>query len=65
MAHALGTRFHGAANFPSPYSIIRNTLETLASIWGFFISMRFPCHDWYLLPALETVYYGIGAWLEA
>jgi hypothetical protein len=31
---------------------------------GFFIAMRFPYHDWYLLPALETVYYGIGAWLE-
>jgi hypothetical protein len=26
--------------------------------------MRFPYSDWYLLPALETVYYVLGAHFE-
>ncbi len=36
----------------------------LLSIWGFFLVMRFPHDDWYLLPALETVYYVLGAHFE-
>jgi methylene-fatty-acyl-phospholipid synthase len=49
-----------------PFSLFDHPqyVGALASIWGFFVAMRFPYHDWYLLPALETVYYGIGAWLE-
>ena len=34
------------------------------SIWGFFLVMRFPHADWFMLPALETVYYVLGARLE-
>jgi len=26
--------------------------------------MRFPHDDWYILPALETVYYVLGAYFE-
>jgi methylene-fatty-acyl-phospholipid synthase len=50
-----------------PFSLLDHPqyVGTLASIWGFFIVMRFPSHDWYLLPALETIYYSIGAWLES
>ncbi|MBV8452389.1 MAG: hypothetical protein JOZ29_08970 [Deltaproteobacteria bacterium] len=50
-----------------PFSLFNHPqyIGAVASIWGFFIAMRFPYHDWYLLPALETVYYGMGAWLEA
>ena len=49
-----------------PFSLFDHPqyVGALASIWGFFIAVRFPYHDWYLLPALETVYYVIGAWLE-
>ena len=36
----------------------------LLSIWGFFIVMRFPHDDWYLIPLLETVYYAVGAYFE-
>ena len=36
----------------------------LLSIWGFFLVMRFPHDDWYILPALETVYYVLGAYFE-
>jgi len=35
------------------------------SIWGFFLAMRYPFSDWYLLPALETVYFSLGAQLES
>ena len=34
------------------------------SIWGFFLIMRFPHGDWFVLPALETVYYALGAYYE-
>lgn len=34
------------------------------SIWAFFAAMRFPHPDWYLLPAVETVYYAGAAMLE-
>jgi hypothetical protein len=39
-------------------------LGSVLTIWGFFLLTRFPHDDWYLLPALETVYYAIGAHLE-
>jgi hypothetical protein len=26
--------------------------------------MRFPQEDWYILPALETLYYALGAYWE-
>ena len=31
---------------------------------GFFVAMRCPREDWYLLPTLETFYYVAGACLE-
>lgn len=37
---------------------------TVLTIWGFFVLMRFPAHDWLFVPALETTYYAIGAWFE-
>lgn len=37
---------------------------SVLTIWGFFLVARFPHDDWYLLPALETVYYAIGAHVE-
>lgn len=36
----------------------------LLSIWGFFMVMRFPADDWYVLPVIETVYYALGAHYE-
>ncbi len=49
-----------------PFSCIKHPqyLGALLSIWGFFLMMRFPYDDWYLLPAIESVYYGLGAYLE-
>lgn len=34
------------------------------SIWGFFLTTRFPHDDWYILPVLQTSYYLAGAYLE-
>jgi hypothetical protein len=31
---------------------------------GFFLLMRFPHDDWYLLPIVETVYDALGAYCE-
>lgn len=49
-----------------PFSLFNHPqyVGTVTSIWGFFIISRFPCSDWYLLPMVETLYYGVGAWLE-
>lgn len=49
-----------------PFSIVSHPqyVGTVLSIWGLFLIMRFPHDDWYLLPALETVYYGLGARFE-
>jgi phosphatidyl-N-methylethanolamine N-methyltransferase len=49
-----------------PFSIVSHPqyVGTVLSIWGLFLIMRFPHPDWYLLPALETVYYGLGARFE-
>jgi methylene-fatty-acyl-phospholipid synthase len=49
-----------------PFSLFKHPqyAGTLLSIWGFFLVMRFPHDDWYLLPILETVYYSLGAYFE-
>jgi hypothetical protein len=49
-----------------PFSLLKHPqyVGSVCSIWGFFLIMRFPHHDWYMLPALETVYYMLGASLE-
>ena len=49
-----------------PFSILKHPqyVGALLSIWGFFLVMRFPHDDWFLLPALETLYYTVGMRLE-
>ena len=49
-----------------PFALLKHPqyVGTLLSIWGFFLAMRFPHGDWYLLPTLETVYYVLGAYFE-
>jgi len=49
-----------------PFSVFTHPqyVGALLSIWGLFLVMRFPHADWYQLPAIETVYYGLGAHLE-
>ena len=49
-----------------PFSLCKHPqyAGTLLSIWGFFLVMRFPHEDWYLLPVLESIYYTLGAYFE-
>jgi len=49
-----------------PFSLLKHPqyVGTLVSIWGFFLAMRFPYEDWFMLPTLETVYYAVAARLE-
>jgi phosphatidyl-N-methylethanolamine N-methyltransferase len=49
-----------------PFSVLSHPqyVGTVLSIWGFFLAARFPGDDWFVLPALETVYYVVGARLE-
>lgn len=49
-----------------PFSVLRHPqyVGTVLTIWGFFLIMRFPNGDWFLLPALETLYYAAGSYLE-
>jgi phosphatidyl-N-methylethanolamine N-methyltransferase len=55
-----------AWNTAFPLSVLRHPqyVGAVLSIWGFFIAMRFPRPDWYLLPCLETIYYFLGAHFE-
>jgi methylene-fatty-acyl-phospholipid synthase len=50
-----------------PFSVLRHPqyTGTVLSIWGLFVATRFPEVDWFVLPALETVYYAIGSRLES
>jgi methylene-fatty-acyl-phospholipid synthase len=49
-----------------PFSLLKHPqyVGALLSIWGFFLAMRFPHDDWYLLPTVETAYYVLGAHFE-
>jgi protein-S-isoprenylcysteine O-methyltransferase Ste14 len=49
-----------------PFSVLAHPqyVGSVLTIWGFFLGVRFPHDDWFLLPLLETLYYTIGASLE-
>jgi methylene-fatty-acyl-phospholipid synthase len=51
--------------FPFSWFAHPQYVGTVLTSWGVFLAMRFPHPDWYVLPALETVYYVVGARLEA
>lgn len=50
-----------------PFSIVSHPqyVGTVLSIWGLFIIVRFPHHDWFVLPLIESVYYAIGSYFES
>ena len=60
----LGYRVHWSDKLPFSVFDHPQYAGALLSIWGFFFVMRFPHEHWWMLPALETVYYAIGARLE-
>jgi hypothetical protein len=60
----LGYNLPWSRSFPFSWFKHPQYVGTVCSIWGFFLIMRFPQNDWYVLPALETVYYVLGASFE-
>ena len=60
----LGRAVPWCCEFPFSWTSHPQYVGTVLTIWGFFLVMRFPQPDWYLLPALETVYYVVGTHLE-
>lgn len=49
-----------------PFSLLRHPqyVGAVLSVWGFFMTTRFPHDDWFILPVLQTGYYMVGAYLE-
>ena len=49
-----------------PFSLMDHPqyVGSLMSIWGFFLAAQFPNSYWWAIPALETVYYAVGAYFE-
>lgn len=60
----LGYHVPWSQDFPFSWLKHPQYVGSVCSIWGFFVLMRYPHHDWYMLPALETVYYALGAAFE-
>ena len=60
----LGHEVTWCRGFPFSLSAHPQYLGVVLTIWGFFFGMRFPHDDWFVLPALETLYYAVGAQLE-
>ena len=60
----LGLAVPWHAGFPFSWFRHPQYVGTVVSIWGAFIAMRYPAVDWSVLPALETLYYVLGAYLE-
>jgi phosphatidyl-N-methylethanolamine N-methyltransferase len=61
----LGHEVPWSREFPFSWIADPQYVGTVLTIWGLFLAARFPHPDWYLLPALETVFYVVGAHLES
>ena len=60
----LGHSIPWCRKFPFSHFSHPQYLGAVLSVWGFFLIMRFPQADWFVLPALETAYYAAGAHFE-
>ena len=60
----LGREVSWTRAFPFSWIDHPQYVGTVLTIWGVFLFMRFPHADWIVLPALETVYYALGARFE-
>jgi methylene-fatty-acyl-phospholipid synthase len=63
-----GTKFGYAVPWCQqfPFSLLRHPqyVGAVISIWGFFMTTRFPHDDWYVLPILQTGHYILGGYVE-
>ena len=50
-----------------PFSLIPHPqyVGATLSIWGFFMTTRFPYDDWFILPLLQTAQYPAGTYSRA
>jgi methylene-fatty-acyl-phospholipid synthase len=60
----LGYRIPWCRAFPFSWLAHPQYVGAVLTIWGFFLLMRAPHDDWYVLPAIETAYYIGGTLLE-
>jgi len=60
----LGYRIPWSRKFPKASPVCWRIADDLGFLLSDALVMRFPYDDWYLLPVLETVYYGFGAYFE-
>lgn len=60
----LGHALIWSSRFPFSHFKHPQYVGAVCSIWGLFLALRFPHDDWYVLPALETVYYVVGSYFE-
>jgi phosphatidyl-N-methylethanolamine N-methyltransferase len=51
--------------FPFSWIAHPQYVGTVVTIWGLFLASRFPHPDWYVLPAVATLFYSVSAHLEA
>ena len=60
----LGYHVPWCRNFPFSLMPHPQYVGAILSIWGFFMTIRFPYDDWFILPLLQTAQYAAGAYLE-
>ena len=53
------------SGFPFSWFQHPQYVGAVASIWGTMLILRYPAHDWIVLPVIETIYYWLGARLES
>jgi hypothetical protein len=46
-------------------AVIARAPGAFLTLWGVFLALRSPHADWYVLPAVETVYYPAATRLES
>ena len=50
--------------FPFSWFSHPQYVGALMTVWGFFLVMRFPGPDWFVVPVIETAWYVLGAHVE-
>ena len=51
--------------FPFSWIAHPQYVGTVLTIWGLFLAARFPHEDWYVLPAVATMFYAASAHFES
>src|SRR5262249_35215289 len=60
----LGHQVPWCRAFPFSWIAHPQYVGTVLTIWGLFLAARFPHEDWYVLPAVATMFYAASAHFE-